>query len=54
MANSFIGRKPNDVANWMDRFKAIRNGQVPSVAAVTFIILSQGWYKFEEDNKGDK
>jgi DNA (cytosine-5)-methyltransferase 1 len=51
---SELGRVADGLANRVDRIAAIGNGQVPSVAAVAFIILSQGWYRFEEDNKGDK
>jgi DNA (cytosine-5)-methyltransferase 1 len=51
---SINDRIVNGMANQMDRLAAIGNGQVPSVAAIAFIVLSQGWYKFEEDNKGDE
>lgn len=40
---SFVSRKPDDVAKWVDRFEAIGNGQVSIVAAVAFSILSKGW-----------
>lgn len=36
----FFG-KPDDVADWVDRLKAIGNGQVPAVAAGAFAILSE-------------
>ena len=39
---SRLGRVADRVANRVDRLKAIGNGQVPSVAAIAFLILSQG------------
>jgi DNA (cytosine-5)-methyltransferase 1 len=39
---SRLGRVANGVANRVDRLKAIGNGQVPSVAAIAFLILSEG------------
>lgn len=51
---SGLGRVADGVANRVDRIAAIGNGQVPSVAAAAFIILSQGWCRFEENNKENK
>lgn len=42
MEHAYISRKPNDLAEWMDRLAAIGNGQVPVVAAAAFQILSAG------------
>lgn len=53
-SESGLGRVADGVANTMDRLAAIGNGQVPSVAAVAFVILSQGWYQFKEANKENK
>jgi DNA (cytosine-5)-methyltransferase 1 len=33
LANAFISRKPNDVSEWMERFRGIGNGQVPGCVA---------------------
>jgi len=49
---SGLGRVADGVANRVDRIAAIGNGQVPSVAAAAFVILSQGWHQFENVNKG--
>ncbi len=38
----FMGRVAHGVAHRVDRLKAIGNGQVPAVAAIAFIILSEG------------
>ncbi len=40
-ALSGIFRKPDVVAEWVDRLKAIGNGQVPAVAAIAFLKLSE-------------
>ena len=37
-----LDRVVNGVANRVDRLKAIGNGQVPAVAAIAFLILSEG------------
>ena len=41
-AQSQLGRVAHGVAKRVDRLKAIGNGQVPAVAALAFIILSEG------------
>lgn len=41
-AQSRVGRVVNGMAHRVDRVKAIGNGQVPAVAALAFIILSEG------------
>ena len=38
-----VGRVAHGVANRVDRLKAIGNGQVPGVAAIAFVILSEGF-----------
>ena len=41
LVDSYVQRTGNAVANYVDRFKAIGNGQVPSVAALAWQVLSQ-------------
>lgn len=41
-AQSFVGRVANGVARRVDRLKTIGNAQVPAVAALAFLILSEG------------
>nr|DAR57932.1 MAG TPA: Cytosine specific methyltransferase [Caudoviricetes sp.] len=40
LADGFFARTPDGVADWMDRVKAIGNGQVPAVAAIAWQILN--------------
>ena len=41
LSTSYFQRRSDAMAHWVDRLKAIGNGQVPAVAATAFRLLSQ-------------